>query len=223
MRLRLYHHRLETPEHRLETPVKQKSGGKIKTPTTNKTVPQEPLTCWNGHNRELIYDLAMNRQPNKIVTTYTAPSLKVTTPKTAARNNTVVIDTEDSMNPVTSMPESLSDTLEPCSKRNKKSNILSHKHAMKQSKKKAFNNGSHESIIPKIKVITQPHTQIKDKTSEPINEESSKTLPQLKDETGSKKDETTSHVELEKATEVNTIVENSMTDVPTTTSSSEPS
>ena len=46
----------ETPEHRhvFETPVKQKSGGKIKTPTTNKIVPQEPLTCWNGHNREHI-------------------------------------------------------------------------------------------------------------------------------------------------------------------------
>ena len=132
------------------------------------------------------YDLAMNRQPNKIVTTYTSPSLKVTTPKTVTRNNTVVIDIEDITNLVTSMPESLSDALEPCSKRNKKSNILSHKHAMKQSKKKAFNNGSHKSIIPKIKVITQSRTQIKDKTSEPINEESSKTLPQLKDETGSK-------------------------------------
>ena len=73
----------------------------------------------------------MNSQPNKIVTTYTSPSLKVTTPKTVARNNTVVIDTEDITNPVTSMPESLNDALEPYSKRNKKYNMLSHKHAMK--------------------------------------------------------------------------------------------
>ena len=70
-----------TPEHRyafMDTPmltnatapkteVKSRLKYNSKAPTA-KIIAQEPKTCWNGHNRELIRNLSMERQDNNYLT-----------------------------------------------------------------------------------------------------------------------------------------------------------